>query len=90
MMKHKTLHHKIKSYALIMELTTQSMKNIKILQEKWKTYAPLMEVTTKSMKKQRTRTNYPIQSSQAIIKRNIHVFFGHGMISKLQKKCSTP
>ena len=69
-----------------MELTTQSMKNIKTLQEKWKTYAPLMEVTTKSMKKQRTKTNYPIQSSQAIIKRNIHVSLGHGIISRLQEK----
>ena len=70
-----------------MELTTQSMKNIKTLQEKWKTYAPLMEVTTKSMKKQRKKTNYPIQSSQAIIKRNIHVSFGHEIISRLRKKC---
>ena len=33
-----------------MELTSQSMKNIKTLQEKLKTYAPLMNLTTKSMK----------------------------------------
>ena len=70
-----------------MELTTQSMEKIKTLQEKKKTYVPLTELTTKSMKKQRKKkTNYPIQSSQAIIKRNIHVSLGHGIISRLQKK----
>ena len=63
-----------------MELTTQYMENIKTLQEKKKTYAPLMELTTQSMKKQIKKSNYPIQSSQAIIKRNIHVSIGHGII----------
>ena len=33
-----------------MELTSQSMKNIKTLKEKLKTYAPLMKLTTESMK----------------------------------------
>ena len=33
-----------------MELTSQSMKNIKTLKEKVKTYAPLMKLTTESMK----------------------------------------
>ena len=70
-----------------MELTTQSMEKIKTLQEKKKTYAPLMELTTKSMKKQRKKINYPIQSSQAIIKRNIHVSLCHRIKSRLQKKC---
>ena len=50
-----TLHHKNKSYTPIMELTSQSMENIKTLQEKSKTYAPLMDLTTKSMKKQRKK-----------------------------------
>ena len=70
-----------------MELTTQSMERIKTLQEKKKTYAPLMELTAKYTKKQKKKTNYPIQSSQAIIKRNIHVSLGHGIISRLQKRC---
>ena len=70
-----------------MELTTQSMENIKTLQEKKKTYTPLMEVTTKSMKKQRMKIKYPIQSSQVIIKVNIQVSLGHGIQSRLQKKC---
>ena len=70
-----------------MELTTQSMEKIKTLQEKKKTYALLMELTTKSMKKQRKKTNYPIQLSQTIIKRNIHVSFVHGIKSRLQKRC---
>ena len=48
-----TLHHKNKSYTPIMELTSQSMENIKTLQEKMKTYAPLMKLTTESMKKQK-------------------------------------
>ena len=55
MIKNKTLHHKIKSYAPIMELTTQSMERIKTLKEKKKTFAPLTELTTKSMKKQRKK-----------------------------------
>ena len=70
-----------------MKLTTQSMEKNKTLQEKKKTYAPLMELTTKSMKKQRKKTNYPIQSSEAIIKRNIHESIDHGIISRLQKRC---
>ena len=45
-----------------------------------------MELTTKSMKKQRKKTNYHIQSSQTIIKMNIHVSLGHEIISRLQKK----
>ena len=64
-----TLHHKNKSYTPIMELTSQSMENIKTLQEKKKkkkkrrkkkeTLAPLMELTTKSMKNQRKKTIIP-------------------------------
>ena len=50
MIKNITLQYKIKPYAPIMELTSQSMKNIKTLQEKLKTYAPIMNLTTKSMK----------------------------------------
>ena len=74
-----------------MKLTTQSMEKNKTLQEKKKTYAPLMELTTKSMKKQRKKTNYHIQSSQTIIKMNIHVSLGHEIIARLQKKnVSTP
>ena len=45
-----------------------------------------MELATKSMKKQRKKTNYHIQSSQTIIKMNIHVSLGHEIISRLQKK----
>ena len=70
-----------------MKLTIQSIEKIKTLQEKKKVYAHLMELTTKSMKKQRKKTNYLIQSSQAIIKRNIHVSLGHGIISRRQKIC---
>ena len=62
------------------------MEKIKNLQEKKKTYAPLMELTTKSMKKQRKKTNYPIQSSQAIIKRNIHVSLGHGIMLRMRSE----
>ena len=69
-----------------MELATQSIEKIKTLQEKRKTYAPLMELTTKSMKKKIKKTSYLIQSSQAIIKRNIHASLGHGIISRLQKQ----
>ena len=36
MIKNMTLHHKNKSYTPIMELTSQSMENIKTLQEKKK------------------------------------------------------
>ena len=39
-----------------MELTSQSMENIKTSQENLKTYAPLMELTIESMKKQRKKT----------------------------------
>ena len=70
-----------------MELTTRSIEKIKTLQEKKKTYTPLMDLTTKSMKKQRKIIDYLIQSSQAIIKRNIHALLVHGIISRLQKIC---
>ena len=70
-----------------MELTTQTLENIKTLQEKKKTYAPLMKLTTKSMEKQIKKTNYPIQSSQAIIKGNIYASIGHRILSRLQKRC---
>ena len=55
MIKNITLQHKIKSYAPIMELTSQSMKNIKTLQEKLKTYAPLVELTIESMKNKKKK-----------------------------------
>ena len=60
MIKNITLQHKIKSYALIMELTSQFMEKIKTLQEKMKTYAPLMKLTTESMKKQRKKKIIPL------------------------------
>ena len=56
MIKYSTLLHKIKYYTPIMELTSQSMENIKTSQENLKTYAPLMELTIESMKKQRKKT----------------------------------
>ena len=56
MIKYSTLLHKIKSYTPIIELTSQSMENIKTSQENLKTYAPLMELTIESMKKQRKKT----------------------------------
>ena len=84
MMKTITLQHKIKSYALIMELTSQSMKNSKPLQEKLKTYAPLMKLTTESMKNK--ENIYLIQSTHAIKKRNLHASFGHWIASRLQKR----
>ena len=68
-MKTITLQHKIKSYALIMELTSQSMEKIKTLQEKLKTYAPLLELTTESMKNK--ENNYLIQSTHVIIKNKL-------------------
>ena len=53
MIKTITLQHKIKLYALIIELTSHSMEKIKTLQEKLKTYAPLVELTIESMNKKR-------------------------------------
>ena len=53
-----------------MELTSQSMKNIKTLQEKLKTYAPLMKLTTESMKNK--ENIYLIQSTHAIIKKKLN------------------
>ena len=73
-----------------MKLTIQSIEKIKTLQEKKKVYAHLMELTTKSMKKQRKKTNHLIQSSQAIIKRNMHASLGHGIIVMLKKNVNTP
>ena len=70
MIKNITLQHKIKSYAPIMELTSQSMKNIKTLQEKLKTYAPLIKLTTESMKNK--ENIYLIQSTHAIIKKKLN------------------
>ena len=69
MIKKITLQHRIKSYAPIMEPTSQSMKNIKTLQEKLKTYAPLMKLTTESIKNK--ENIYLIQSTRAIIKKKL-------------------
>ena len=68
MIKTITLQHKIKLYALIIELTSHSMEKIKTLQEKLKTYAPLVELTIESMKNKKKIKNYLIQSTHAIIK----------------------
>ena len=48
-----------------MELTSQSMKNIKTLQEKLKTYASLMKLTTETIKNK--ENIYLIQPTHAII-----------------------
>ena len=72
MIKNITLQHKIKSYAPIMDLISQSMKNIKTLQEKLKTYAPLMKLTIESMKNK--ENIYLIQSTHAIIQKKLTCF----------------
>ena len=52
-----------------MDLTSQSMKNIKILKEKLKTYAPLMKLTIESMTNK--EKFYLIQSIRAIIQKKL-------------------
>ena len=67
------------------------MENIKTLQDKKKNLCSFNGSYNQIYEETKKETNYPIQSSQAIIKRNIHVSFGHEIISRLQKKkVSTP